>query len=291
MITDLLPRHPPAAQLRRRVADRVDQLRRAAGWPNAVGGQHADAAARVRRRPVDPAPHRHGRRADRHRGPASVLCREDPERPRRGRGGFVGRRAAGLDQLRLPGGLSDRLPARSAQGLRRAQQRGGDRGRLRSDRGAAPTSAPASDRAGIGVAAQGLRGQPDHPPGVLCLGGQCVRARNPRGQLPLALAAPETLDHRAACDAMDRAGRAYRIAFASNSLAGLLAVARSGQAISVITRSAVPGNLHVLGAPMPALPDIGISLAYASTRPSALVRAFGEFVATNLRPKGVGGTG
>jgi len=90
---------------------------------------------------------------------------------------------------------------------------------------------------------------------------------------------------------MDRAGRAYRIAFASNSLAGLLAVARSGQAISVITRSAVPGDLHVLGAPTPALPDIGISLAYASTRPSALVRAFGEFVATNLRPKGVGGTG
>ena len=90
---------------------------------------------------------------------------------------------------------------------------------------------------------------------------------------------------------MDRAGRAYRIAFASNSLAGLLAVARSGQAISVITRSAVPGDLHVLGAPMPALPDIGISLAYASTRPSALVRAFGEFVETNLRPKGVGENG
>jgi DNA-binding transcriptional LysR family regulator len=109
--------------------------------------------------------------------------------------------------------------------------------------------------------------------------------------LPLALAAPETLDHRAACDAMDRAGRAYRIAFASNSLAGLLAVARSGQAISVITRSAVPGDLHILGAPLPALPDIGISLAYASSRPSAVVRAFGEFVEINLRPRGAGEKG
>lgn len=106
--------------------------------------------------------------------------------------------------------------------------------------------------------------------------------------LPLALAAPETLDHRAACDAMHRAGRAYRIAFASNSLAGLLAVARSGQAISVINRAAVPDDLHMLGAPMPALPDIGISLAYASTRPSAVVRAFGAFVAENLRPAMVG---
>ena len=101
--------------------------------------------------------------------------------------------------------------------------------------------------------------------------------------LPLALSAPDTLDHRAACNAMDRAGRAYRISFASNSLAGLLAVARSGQAISVITRSAVPDDLYVLEAPMPPLPNIGISLAYASTRPSAVVRAFGEFVEGNLR--------
>ena len=102
--------------------------------------------------------------------------------------------------------------------------------------------------------------------------------------LPLALAAADTLDHRAACDAMDRAGRAYRIAFASNSLAGLLAVARSGQAVSVVTRAAVPDDLHALGAPLPPLPDIGISLAYASTRPPAVVRAFGAFVEENLRP-------
>lgn len=106
--------------------------------------------------------------------------------------------------------------------------------------------------------------------------------------LPLALAAPDTLDHRAACAAMDRAGRAYRIAFASNSLAGLLAVARSGQAVSVVTRSAVPEDLFVLEAPLPALPDIGISLAYASMRPSAVVRAFGAFVEENLRPRGTG---
>ncbi|GGE27278.1 LysR family transcriptional regulator [Agaricicola taiwanensis] len=100
---------------------------------------------------------------------------------------------------------------------------------------------------------------------------------------PLALSAPDTLDHRAACNAMDRAGKAYRIAFASNSLAGLLAIARSGQAISVITRSAMPDDLYVLGSPMPPLPGIGISMAYASVRPSAAVRAFGEFVKNNLR--------
>lgn len=106
--------------------------------------------------------------------------------------------------------------------------------------------------------------------------------------LPLALAAADTLDHRAACDAMDRAGRAYRIAFASNSLAGLLAVVRSGQAVCVVTRSAMPGDLHMLGAPLPPLPDIGISLAYASPRPASVVRAFGTFVEQSLRQRGSG---
>lgn len=101
--------------------------------------------------------------------------------------------------------------------------------------------------------------------------------------LPLALSAPSTLDHRAVRDAMDRAGRAYRIAFASNSLAGLLAVTRSGQAISVVTRSAVPDDLYVLDASLPPLPDIGISLVYAAPRPPAIVRAFGEFVEISLR--------
>ncbi|TYC53433.1 LysR family transcriptional regulator [Rhodobacterales bacterium] len=104
-----------------------------------------------------------------------------------------------------------------------------------------------------------------------------------RDMIPLALSAPDTLDHQAARSAMERVGRTYRIAFASNSLAGLLAVTRSGQAISVITRSAVPADLHVLGAPLPPLPDLGISLVYASGEPPAVVRAFGDYVTSYLR--------
>lgn len=101
--------------------------------------------------------------------------------------------------------------------------------------------------------------------------------------VPLALSAPDTLDHRAARTAMDGAGRAYRIAFASNSLAGLLAITRSGQAISVVTRSAVPQDLHALEDPLPVLPEIGISLVYASSRPSITTKSFGEFVINSLR--------
>lgn len=101
--------------------------------------------------------------------------------------------------------------------------------------------------------------------------------------LPLALSAPGTLDHHAARTALDAAGRRYRVAFASNSLAGLLAVTRSGQAVSVITQSAVPEDLHVLPDALPPLPGLGIALAYATSRPPPIAVAFGEFVTNNLR--------
>lgn len=96
--------------------------------------------------------------------------------------------------------------------------------------------------------------------------------------LPLALSAPMTLDYRAACDAMEAAGRRYRVAFASNSLAGLIAIARSGHAISVLTRTAVPPDLHVVAAGLPALPTIGIALEFADLRPSLAAKALGDHI-------------
>ncbi|WP_185984952.1 LysR family transcriptional regulator [Aureimonas mangrovi] len=96
--------------------------------------------------------------------------------------------------------------------------------------------------------------------------------------LPLALSAPTTLDHRAARDAMESAGRRHRVAFASDSLAGLVAIARAGQAISVLTRAAVPPDLKVVSDELPTLPEIGIALEFAERRPSAAVRALGAHV-------------
>ncbi|TDH39024.1 LysR family transcriptional regulator [Pseudohoeflea suaedae] len=105
--------------------------------------------------------------------------------------------------------------------------------------------------------------------------------------LPLALTASNTLDHRAACDAMERAGLRYRIAYASNSHAGLVAVTRSGLAVSVMTENSVPPDLHVLGAPLPVLPRLGIRVAYAETGRSPAARAFGDHIA-RLLPSGDG---
>jgi len=96
--------------------------------------------------------------------------------------------------------------------------------------------------------------------------------------LPLALSAPATLDHRAACNAMETANRRYRIAFASNSLAGLIAIARSGHAISVLTRTAVPPDLHVVKSWLPPLPTIGIAIECSGPQSSPAARALGDHI-------------
>ncbi|SDN17942.1 DNA-binding transcriptional regulator, LysR family [Methylobacterium phyllostachyos] len=98
--------------------------------------------------------------------------------------------------------------------------------------------------------------------------------------LPLALGDPDTLDHRAALATLDRAGRAYRIAYASGSLSGLLAVVRSGQAIAVLTRSAVSPDLKILARTggLPPLGRIGITIRIAERHASPLARAFAGHV-------------
>ncbi|MEM9629914.1 MAG: LysR family transcriptional regulator [Pseudomonadota bacterium] len=92
--------------------------------------------------------------------------------------------------------------------------------------------------------------------------------------LPLALAAPNTLDHQIACEAVRRAERPYRIAFAASSLTGLLAIARSGHAVSVVTDTAVPDDLFVINDPLPALPEVGIYLERSAAQPGEVLEEF-----------------
>ncbi|WP_122170178.1 LysR family transcriptional regulator [Burkholderia stabilis] len=102
--------------------------------------------------------------------------------------------------------------------------------------------------------------------------------------LPLALSDRDTLDHIAACDALDRAGRDYRVAYASSSLAGLIALVRSGQAFAVMTQTAVPSDLAIVnGDPrLPPLPAVGITLRFDRKRPSHLTAAFAEHIRLTL---------
>jgi DNA-binding transcriptional LysR family regulator len=102
--------------------------------------------------------------------------------------------------------------------------------------------------------------------------------------LPLALSDPDTLDHVFACDALRRAGRGFRIAYASSSLAGLMAVVRSGRAFAVLTRTAVPADLPILDADvsLPALPSVFVAVKVARGRALPLVSAFAEHVRGRL---------
>ncbi|WP_316857948.1 LysR family transcriptional regulator [uncultured Cohaesibacter sp.] len=100
--------------------------------------------------------------------------------------------------------------------------------------------------------------------------------------LPLALSSPATLDYRAASSAMEAISRRYRVAYASNSLAGLLAIARSGHAISVLTRSAVPQDLCIIGDALPPLPAIGITLEVAEQRASLAVTTLSDHICSIL---------
>ncbi|MEZ2332615.1 LysR family transcriptional regulator [Mesorhizobium sp. RCC_202] len=100
--------------------------------------------------------------------------------------------------------------------------------------------------------------------------------------VPLALSASNAVDHKGACAAMARAGLRYKIAYASNSLAGLIAVARSGLAISVMAEEAVPSDLHILGAPLPPLPGLGILIAFADTDRSPAVATFADHIRSVL---------
>jgi DNA-binding transcriptional LysR family regulator len=54
------------------------------------------------------------------------------------------------------------------------------------------------------------------------------------------------MDHLLPKQALEAAGRAYRLAYASSSLSGLVGMARSGQAVIVLTRTAVPDDLQIL---------------------------------------------
>lgn len=102
--------------------------------------------------------------------------------------------------------------------------------------------------------------------------------------LRLALSDSDTLDHRAARRSLDAVRRPYRVAYASASLAGLTAVVRSGQAIAVLTRTAVPEDLRVLPpeSGLPPLPSVGIALTVDSEQPTAVVSAFAEHVRVAL---------
>ena len=105
---------------------------------------------------------------------------------------------------------------------------------------------------------------------------------DPQSPIPLALAAANALDHRSAREAMESAKLPYQIAYASNSLAGLIAVTRSGLAISVMMQKAVPSDLFILKSPLPPLPKLGLRVLKSEINPSPATDAFADHITKML---------
>lgn len=89
--------------------------------------------------------------------------------------------------------------------------------------------------------------------------------------MPLALFLEGCLYRRWATTALERAGRSWRVAFSSPSLAGVLAAVRAGLAVAPLAASVVGAGVRVLGeeAGLPPLPSATVSLVRSSRRDAA----------------------
>jgi len=83
---------------------------------------------------------------------------------------------------------------------------------------------------------------------------------------------------------LEEAGREWRIAYQSTSLAGSLAAVRAGLGVTILPRDMVPHGFHVLGPSerMPELPDTEIALLMRSRQPSQPVKRLFEHIVNAL---------
>lgn len=109
-----------------------------------------------------------------------------------------------------------------------------------------------------------------------------------RGEaLPLVVLDAPCLVRRAAIDALDRAGIAWRIAFTSASLAGTWAAVTAGLGVSIRTPLGLPAGVRALTAKeagLPALPMLGLALHRADAEPPPAITRLAEILVDTLMP-------
>ena len=87
--------------------------------------------------------------------------------------------------------------------------------------------------------------------------------RSAGGPLPLVVSPPPCVYRKRATEALDKAHRAWRIAYTCGSLAGSLAAVKAGLGVTVLPKDMVPAGLHVIdGGPLPDLKDTEIALLH-----------------------------
>lgn len=111
--------------------------------------------------------------------------------------------------------------------------------------------------------------------------GHAAASRDP---LPLALFHSGCAFRRAALAALAEAGRRYRVAYTSVSLAGVVAAVKSGFAVGVMLRASLVPGLDVSGPAdgLPELPAMAIALARPEQRRSTAADALARYLTATL---------
>lgn len=99
--------------------------------------------------------------------------------------------------------------------------------------------------------------------------------------VPLVVFDAPCVMRNSAIEALDRAGIAWRIVFTSSSLSGIWAAARAGLGITVRTAAGKPADLPILDT-LPALPDIGLCLNFASNESNPVLTQLADIVRERL---------
>lgn len=110
--------------------------------------------------------------------------------------------------------------------------------------------------------------------------------------LPLVVSPHPCVYRKRALSALDEAGRAWRIAYTSTSLAGAQAAVRAGLGVTVLPRDMVPDGLTTLGTGehLPLLDDTEIALIQAPGTLSRSALRLGEHIVSALE-RGVSAVG
>lgn len=97
--------------------------------------------------------------------------------------------------------------------------------------------------------------------------GSDANLARPDQPLPLVVSPHPCVYRKRAIEALERAGRPWRVTYVSPSLAGQQAAVRAGLGVTILPRLMVPAGLGVLGADhgLPALNDTEIALVRAKT--------------------------
>lgn len=112
--------------------------------------------------------------------------------------------------------------------------------------------------------------------------GHCLHEADP---LPLAVYHERCAFRRLAVTALDAIGRPWRVAYSSQSIAGIYAAVETGLAVGTILPSNLRPGLVVLGAAegLPPLPEIAILLLRRAAGASPLLDALAEHMVAGVR--------